>query len=622
MLSSIILFREIQYSTINENCNKFLLVDNTQYLYCQKQKNLNSFVVSKNLQVSQQSSHMFLYTDLAQNSNIQVNMNYINVFAVFGFNLQTQNLTSCSINVTINFNVVSAALLCIKCDLNIDQSTLVFIATGQKLSGVLMESQKTIIITSTSIQYRFGSLQSSGIVNQINSTLSTFKLQNVKLTGFNFLNSSVNGYFVSQVNQTNTLTVINVQVCDYHDQNITILNQAFGVQNKPITVTGTETKQCASICPTQLYTYGLCLNALELGEKSNIQVCVFPFVYNGEKCMCSEGYVLNLTTNGLPGYCIDLVETLTNLDINISSNFSKMDDQLQANTSYLETQLIANFTEMNSRLALNTSKLDTRIHLNMTAATIRMNNLNATVISNFNNLTTSMISNKSYLETQIINNFTLLNNNIKANVTQLNSQLSANQNYLEANLVSNFSLADSNLARNTTELDNRIRANVTSLTNSINTLTVKVNDNLALITSNLASNKQYLETQIINNATKVNAAITSGIAPIRTDLTNVNSALTTLTTNLRNDLNWVNGDLNAKIKTVTDNANWAQARINAVNNDIGGLRYTDNQLQIQINAISARIAPVYWRVIQTPTGYYGAMVNTLQLCVNGDCRSV
>ncbi|CAL5997157.1 Conserved_hypothetical protein [Hexamita inflata] len=622
MLSSIILFREIQYSTINENCNKFLLVDNTQYLYCQKQKNLNSFVVSKNLQVSQQSSHMFLYTDLAVNSNVQVNMNYINVFAVFGFNLQTQNLSSCSINVTINFNVVSAALLCIKCDLNIDQSTLVFIATGQKLSGVLMESQKTIIITSTSIQYRFGSLQSSGIVNQINSTLSTFKLQNVKLTGFNFLNSSVNGYFVSQVNQTSTLIVVNVQVCDTYGQNITTLNKAFGVQNKVIAVTGTETKQCASICPSQLSTYGLCLDTLELGHAvTDKLLCVFPFVYNGEKCMCFEGYVLNLTIN-VPGYCIDLVETLTNLDINISSNFSKMDDQLQANTSYLETQLIANFTEMNRRLAYNTSILDDRIQQNMTAATTRMNNLNATMISNFNSLTSSMMTNKSYLETQIISNFTLLNNNIKANVTQLNSQLSANQNYLEANLVSNFSLADSNLARNTTELDNRIRANVTSLTNSINTLTVKVNDNLALITSNLASNKQYLETQIINNATKVNAAITSGIAPIRTDLTNVNNALTTLTTNLRNDLNWVNGDLNAKIKTVTDNANWAQTRINGVVNDIGALRAVDNSLQTQINAISNRVASVYWRVIQTPTGYYGAMVNTLQLCVNGDCRSV
>ncbi|CAL6088848.1 Conserved_hypothetical protein [Hexamita inflata] len=612
MLSSIIFFREIQYSTINENCNKFLLVDNTQYLYCQKQKNLNSFVVSKNLLVSQQSNHMFLYTDLAQNSNIQVNMNYINVFAVFGFNLQTQVLSQCSINVTINFNVVAGALLCIKCDLEIESSTLVFIATGQKLSGVLMESQKIIIIVSTSIQYRFGSLQSSGIVNQINSTLSSFKLQNVKLTGFNFLNSSVNGYFVSQVNQTNTLTVINVQICDTYGQNITTLDKAFGVQNQVITVTGTETKQCASICPTQFYTYGLCLDTLELGYAvTNKLLCVFPFVYNGEKCMCFEGYVLNLTA-GVTGYCIDLVETLTSLDINISSNFSKMDGQLQANTSYLESQLIANFTEMDSRLALNTSVLDTRIHLNMTAATVRMNNLNATMISNFESLTASMISNKSYLETQIINNFTLLNNNIKANVTQLNNQLTANQNYLETKLVSNFSLADSNLAKNTTELDNRIRANIISLTNSINTLTVKVNDNLALITSNLATSKQYLETNIINNASKVITAITTGSSPIKSDLTTVNTALTTLITNLRADLIWVNSDLNPKITAVNNNVNNAHARINQVNSEIAGLRNMDNWLQYQINGLNGRILPISWSV----SGY------RLYLCVNGDCRQM
>ncbi|CAL5997125.1 Hypothetical_protein [Hexamita inflata] len=192
--------------------------------------------------------------------------------------------------------------------------------------------------------------------------------------------------------------------------------------------------------------------------------------------------------------------------------------------------------------------------------------------------------------------------------------------YLQSVISSSFSFVDVVVYYYILNL--KWQPNVTSLTNSINTLTVKVNDNLALITSNLATSKQYLETQIINNASTVNTAITSGIAPIRTDLTNVNSALTTLTTKLRNDLNWVNNDLNAKITAVTNNANNAQARINGVVNDIGGLRAVDDSLQAQITAISNRVASVYWRVIQTPTGYYGAMVNTLQLCVNGDCRSV
>ncbi|CAL6073395.1 Conserved_hypothetical protein [Hexamita inflata] len=523
--------------------------------------------------------------------SLQVQVPHLSSFVIFGFTIKTE-ITECEFKVEIEEDLIQAALICIQCNIIISHSTAQFIANGLSVSGLIMKASDVISIESCKIQFRTQAQLPAVVVLLISQQVKSFSIQNVNISSHfqNYLDS--NAVLVSQVENVQKLDVVllNVIYCDLKTNFIQVKHESI------ISFSQSPTNGCDLCESNEFMVYGICQNAsLEFSQNVNgVEVCIFPFIYDGQGCVCTSGYYLNITE------CI-----------NFETEFSK-----------LNQYIISNFTLTDLNLARNTSVLNDRIDHNILVANSRLDELNSIIVFNFNTFQNKILSNKSYLETQVIKNFTLLNNNIKSNVSQLNSKIASNQNYLEVNLVSNFSQANSNLARNMTELDNHIRANVTSLQNSINTLTVKVNDNLAIITSNLASNKQYLETQIINNATKVNAAITSGIAPIRTDLTNVNSALSTLTTNLRNDLNWVNNDLNAKITAVTNNANWAQARINAVINDIGGLRAVDNSLQNQINKISNRVASVYWRVIQTPTGYYGAMVNTLQLCVNGDCRSM
>ncbi|CAL6077913.1 Conserved_hypothetical protein [Hexamita inflata] len=523
--------------------------------------------------------------------SLQVQVPHLSSFVIFGFTIKTE-ITECEFKVEIEEDLIQAALICIQCNILISHSTAQFIANGLSVSGLIMKVSDIITIESCKIQFRTKAQLSAAVVLLISQQVKLFKISNVNISSHFQNDLDSNAVLVSQVENVQKLDIIlsNVLYCD-------LKTNFIHTKHESIIKFSQDPKKKCDLCKTnEFMVYGICQNvSLEFsGNENGVEVCVFPFIYNGQGCVCTSGYYFNTTE------CI-----------NFETEYSK-----------LHQYIISNFTLTDLNLARNTSVLNARIDHNISAAYSRLDELNNIIVFNFNTFQNKILNHKSYLETQVIKNFTLLNNNIKSNVSQLNSKIALNQNYLEVNLVSNFSQANSNLARNTTELDNRIHANVTSLTNSITTLTFKVNDNLALITSTLASNKQYLETQIINNASKVNAAITSGIAPIRTNLTNVNNALTTLTTNLRNDLNWVNNDLNAKITAVTNNANNAQARINGVVNDIGGLRAVDTSLQNQINQISARIAPVYWRVIQTPTGYYGAMVNTLQLCVNGDCRSV
>ncbi|CAL6073379.1 Hypothetical_protein [Hexamita inflata] len=592
MISTIIiLHKSLSHNTVNL-CNNKILKSSQYVNYCTKDTSSSSKLNGTLSFQDYTDSRIFLYVNKVENTimSLQVKVPQLSSFAIFGFTAKTE-ITECEFKVEIEEDLIQAALVCMQCDIIISHSTAQFIANGLSVSGLIMKASDVITIESCKIQFRTKAQLSAAVVLLISQQVKQFSISNVHISSHFQNQLDSNAVLVSQVENVQKLDIIlsNVLYCD--------LNTNF-IQTKHENIINffqDPKKECDLCNPNELMVYGICQNvSLEFSENVNgVEVCVFPFIYNGQACVCSKGYYLT---------------------VNKCQQSINCDDQDQ--------NIIGNFTVLDQRIALNTSILEKRIANNMTVVNERIQDLSASVISNYNSQSNFILSNRSILEQMIIQNFTVLSNNIKDNVIKLNNLLVDYLNKFEANIIANFTLADINLAMNMTELDNRIRANVTSLQNSINTLTAVVNDNLALITSNLASNKQYLETQIINNATKVNAAITSGIAHIRTDLTNVNLALTTLTTNLRNDLNWVNNDLNAKIKTVTDNANNAQARINGVVNDIGGLRQVDTTLQAQINAISSRITPVYWRVIQTPTGYYGAMVNTLQLCVNGDCRSV
>ncbi|CAL6023499.1 Hypothetical_protein [Hexamita inflata] len=614
MLSSILIFSQLKSKQVSALCNKILIFDYKQYQYCQKSQNLNSANISNVLQLSQQSSHLFIYTEGAINSQIQTQINYVNVFAVFGFNIDNEAVFNCTINISINFKVVTAALICLKCNLMIDQCALSFTASGQYLSAVLISTDRTFNLQNSSVEYRFGSVQSSGIVNQINSTMTMFKISKVKLSGFDYINSTLNGYLICEVNTQTTLNITDLTVC-------TSTTLSVGAKNSYFTQVGAEISQCQNICPTgQKVTYGLCLSSLLLGEliiSNNTQACVTPFKYDQEKCVCMDGFYLNVT------FCFDLVQDLTTLDIDTISNFTAMDIKLNTNTSNIEARLISNFTQADQNLSRNTTNLDNGLNANITAFNASHDALTAQQAQNHLDLNNRLAHNVSYIETQLKNNQSDQDAFWQQSINNLNTAFTNSKNYVEQQLKNNFSRMMTNLELNTTTLDSRSKNNFTTLTNTFNALDAKVTTNQNNLNAASTQQQAYLEQQLVNNYTAQTNSLNGLLTGLRNDLTWVNNTQNGLINSMRSDLNTFNTNDNNAITAQTNNVNNAHARINGNVNDINGLKNVDASLQYQINVLNGRGVPsVTFQNRNLPIGYYGAMVSVLFVCVDSDCRQV
>ncbi|CAL5997121.1 Hypothetical_protein [Hexamita inflata] len=590
------------------------MFDDQQYQFCQKSQHLNKVNVSNVLQLSQQSSHLFIYTDGAVNTQIQTQLSYVNIFAVFGFNIDNEAVINCTIIISINFKVVTAALICLKCNLMIDQCALSFTASGQYLSAVLISTDKTFNLRRSTVEYRLGSTQSSGIVNQINTTATMFNISKVKLSGFDYINSSLNGYLICEVNTPTTLNVSNLTVCNSTARSV-------GAENGFFTQVGAETIQCSGICPAgQKVTYGLCLSSLLWGElivSNHTQACVTPFEYDQEKCVCMEGFYLNVT------FCFDLVQDLTTLDIDTISNFTAMDIKLKGNTTNIENRLISNFTQADQNLSRNTTNLDNGLNANITAFNASHDALTAQQAQNNLDLNNRLAHNVSYIETQLKNNQSDQDAFWQQNINNLNTAFTNSKNFVELQLMNNFSRMMTNLESNTTTLDNRNKNNFTTMTNSFNALDARVTLNQNNLNTANQQQQVYLEGQLNANYSAQTNTLNGLLNGLRTDLTWVNNTKGALITGIRNDLNYINSNDNALITGQVNNANNAQARINGNVNDINGLKSVDGSLQYQINVLNGRGVPsVTFQQRSLPIGYYGAMVSVLFVCVDSDCRQV
>ncbi|CAL5996237.1 Hypothetical_protein [Hexamita inflata] len=321
---------------------------------------------------------MFIYTDVMQNSEIQVEMNYAKVFAVFGFNKQSQTIEHSTINISLNFEVIQAALICIQCDLYVLQSSLIFKAHGQIVSGIMLQSKDILQLLQCNVQYRFNSLKSSGLINQMLVALNEFILTDFKLSGNN-VQDNQNGYFVQTINISNYQQQIiiqtrQVQIC------VEFTTARVGNGNIMLS-TSTEILSCINICQLGKYVYGLCLENLILGEYHELNdsfTCSPPFIYNGEFCECSQGYLLNSTK------CLNIVDHLTKIDTWLSENFSILSNQtaqsielanklniiegyIISNASDLYQQIQTSFNTSNTYLFGNISHLNQTINTNKLA---------------------------------------------------------------------------------------------------------------------------------------------------------------------------------------------------------------------------------------------------------------
>ncbi|CAL5998655.1 Conserved_hypothetical protein [Hexamita inflata] len=493
MLSSILLLSQVKQQ-LQQLCTNNLVQNGKQFTFCQKAVQINQQNVDSAVHVSEKSGNIFLYTELTKDSNMSFQVSHVNSFAVFGFNMVDKTVTNCTVNISIDYHVVQAALICLQCDLIAEESVFVFIASGQYLSGVMLMSQNYIILNSTQVQTRLNSSSASGIVNKVPAAMTNFTVQDCILTAYFWLTSSTSGYISSIVQVPLSIIISYFNVCaNAHD---------FGSSNS-IIKSMPETQNCESICVNSFYTYGLCLQSLYFGVLNSFTLqCVNDFQFNGQQCVCKNGFMLNGTecvniVNKINVFNAELQKIADNLNHSLKNgitdknekvdlNMKELEERIIKNSSQSETKIIKIFEEIDKNLARNTSQLEKII--------VNNNKDIQNLIKNIETNTQTLMKNEfDEIERQILSNYTKMDINLKDNTI-----------ILDGKIQSNYTFVDNTLNSNTFDLENRIKSNFSqvdfALNSNISTLDTKINftytDLLKRISDNrLASDKLLLQTK-------------------------------------------------------------------------------------------------------------------------------
>ncbi|CAL6045599.1 Hypothetical_protein [Hexamita inflata] len=312
-------------------------------------------------------------------------MNNVEVFAAFGFNVKgDQIIINSLINITIEFPVVKGSLICIVCNIQVYNSSFIFLASGKQVSAIMIDSQQIIELVLTTIQFRFNSSQSSGIVNIINSSINKFILITCKIIGSNLLINKNNGYIASSICQNVSFNVTQLYICVNSTKQI-----GFATNVTINSIGSTPTNRC-DICQSGTVSYGICVDDLQFAQiKDGILQCVYPFEYVDNKCICAYGYMLNVSV------CIDLIKEIGN-------RASSQDDQ-----ALTLQQMQQNILNMISNQNTINKQLDQSIYSNSTTA---LSQIQQNVVT---------------LEKNIINNQTLFENRMNTANNTLNDNITA-----------------------------------------------------------------------------------------------------------------------------------------------------------------------------------------------------
>ncbi|CAL6017740.1 BspA_family leucine-rich repeat surface protein [Hexamita inflata] len=574
--------------------------------------------LKQNMFLHQQSSYLFVYSEVVKNSHIQIEMDYTNVFAVFGLNAPLQDIQNATINVSIQFMVVQAALICIQCDFNVEQSTLIFQAAGDSVSGVMLFSKTIFKMKNSNVQVRFRSQKSSGLINEIQDQMSNFTLWDVKILCYNSKQSPENGYLASAVRVPTNILTSNTQVCRDANTNRVGFRVGSASQLSP----STEALNCMSICESgSNFIYGICLSDLTLGEykaNNDTYVCVSPFEFNGEACECGKGYSLNVTK------CVHIVDQLTHLNawivgnvsemqIKISQNqalslnFDDIEQNIVGNTTSIINEFQSNYDAFEAHLELNTSRLNAKIDAQTTTLTAKIQADAADLLAN-------IVQNSSALDGRIAGNTTALNSRIDSltasvssqvagiytNITAVNSSVSTVASDLGSHVSSfNTKIADLNahLLSNVTAVNSSIAdlktsttANITQLNASLLSLTSQLQTNVSAVNATLLSVNATLSSDI----SLLNASILARDANTISNLTAINSTVSTVNAALLSDISSVNANLlsNASdlLSKIVLNSSTLDGRI------AGNATALNSRIDSRTTSVSSQVAGIYTNI--------------------------
>ncbi|CAL6051389.1 Hypothetical_protein [Hexamita inflata] len=405
-----------QQSPQQKICSNILFKDR-QILFCTKESTLSSQVQTASIISSpSQLVHHTIYTERIQ--DLQLNLNYqmqnLPSFAIFGLTTNIQ-LTDSSISVKVPQQLAISCLICLTCDFNASSSDFVFISSGQNISGLVFTPISRIIVNQSLLQFRLNGVNVGGLL--FNASDVTVTLADCNIS--EYIIGDVKGSIICYILDSVILNADNVKICS------NAANQGQGT----FTLNGVITETCV-LCRDATYSYGLCSKSLEFGAAYNDKLeCTYPFIFDGERCSCPEGQVVNETT------CVDILGSV---------NLLKIQQEL------INTQVID--------LVNRTGELES--------------------------IQQVLTSDQSIQKGQIQNLFDL------SNKTQ--NSISNNFTKLQQNILGNYSLADKNLQTNTSVLDQRIFNNMSGLSNSIqilNTYQTALSHNITLINESISSQK-------------------------------------------------------------------------------------------------------------------------------------
>ncbi|CAL5981577.1 Conserved_hypothetical protein [Hexamita inflata] len=531
-------------------CKKVLDVDGQQYSYCSKQHGLNQHYINSQLSILQNSANIFINTKYTKQTIVKLEVFSINIFAVFGFSDNNHMIDEGLINVSLNINVSQAALICMQCQLSISNSQLVFIASGQVLSAVVLQVHSEIQLLNTSVQYRFQSLQAAGIVSTISESIF-ISLVNAKLNGHNSEQSPNSGYFFSKLTVSTLVNIDSLQVCANEDDAV-----GSGIDN--LQSNGAILSSCQSSCNSgRFYSYGICVQQLQHGEMiDNTFVCVDPFEFDGHiaECVCKDGYILNVS------YCVPIVISITNLDTTMHDLTNQTKAAIEQQKQYLEQMINGNISLLDQYLGNNVSILNASISQEL-----------------------------EDVESNLINNVSMILSYLKNNISDV-----------QAMMASNRSVIESQVANNISQLQDKIYLNITDLNNTVQLEIQQVNQSATQIASDLLALKsnvqQIVVDQNINNVYQQNQisalnqdvqSLQSSQLQLQQDLVYSNSSLNNQIQNLNTQQNQIDAKVVALASQTTSQYNQQQSELtNLDQNLVHNISALNSTIQVQVQALN------------------------------------
>ncbi|CAL6110268.1 Hypothetical_protein [Hexamita inflata] len=428
---------------------------------------------------------MFMFTDYTQkiDVDIQVYNEDVNAFALFGFNLKTNVIKDSLVNISLNFEVFHGALVCIICDVEIYNCSLIFVASGKQLSGLVGEALNSVFLQQSLVQYRLTSLNASGVVNQIRNANANITIVDCKMAGSNLIESGYSGFIACEIVKPMNIIISSFVVCV---DNI----KSLGNQSFVFSINGTINYSC-DVCGVQKVIYGLCGDNLQYAvEHNGMMTCDSPFEYLDNQCKCMYGYLRD------GSICVDVIdaihqssqtmqnnniinELLTNLS-NIELHIEQLNDSILSNSNYIYGVMQNNSIILEEYILSNISKLQ-----NFTQGKISL--LENRILGNISDLSNQSKNNLAQIENYILGNFSGLNNILETNITTLNNSIIIINNEIQLlnNTIQNISLKiNQNIANfnnSIIQMDNQVSTINSTMTTSIENMQQSLEDSNIVI---------------------------------------------------------------------------------------------------------------------------------------------